>query len=236
MYSEIIAGAVEVIKDVAASETAKDITAEVVADAEIAATDVSVAKEAADVNSAISEMNSIADEAWDISKKEVEYYSTYEERIMNTPKEGWTGERGESMFIPQDAKTIEKLNEYGLKGIEYKNGIPDFSKCSVYSVKIDMTEIRYSKRGELGNKIIGNFEKADTKIAEIWNQEMREGKNTWTYKDVEDWRHRNNYTIHEDADKTTCYIMPLEIHEPCKHLGGIAECKRKIGIGGGFDE
>ena len=99
-----------------------------------------------------------------------------------------------------------------------------------------MTEVRYSKRGEFGNKIIGNFEKADTKVAEMWNQQMREGRNTWTYQDVTSWRKENKLTVHEDADKITCYIMPSEIHDPCKHWGGIAECKKKLGIGGGFDE
>ncbi len=76
--------------------------------------------------------------------------STYEDRIRQTPKEGerghWEGERGESKYIPSDEKIKEILSKYGLDGIVYEDGVPDFSGCAEATVEIDdMSESRESK-------------------------------------------------------------------------------------------
>ena len=178
--------------------------------------------------------NSILDKAWEINENE--FYATYKERIDKTPlKNGmWEGERGESKFIPDDPKVVEKLNEYGMDGVEYKNGVPNFSKCTIDTAEIEMTEVRYSRIGELGNRIIGNFEKFERTIAEKWNEEMKNGRTDWTFRDVEKWIKDNNYTIHEEINMKTCRIMPREIHDACNHWGGVAECKKRLG--GIFDE
>ena len=102
---------------------------------------------------------------------EGEYLSTYKERIDRTPSENsdrgeWTGERGESTYIPSDEAMKELLAKYGLEGIEYHDGIPDFSQCSECTVEIDnMTENRAD-----------NFAQCDEKCAEQWNKEARDGK------------------------------------------------------------
>ena len=36
----------------------------------------------------------------------------------------------------------DTLEKYGLEGIEYKDGVPDFSECSEETVEISMTENR----------------------------------------------------------------------------------------------
>lgn len=161
------------------------------------------------------------------------YQSSYEERIQQTPKEGtergeWDGERGESKFTPTDEHVKEILAKYGLDGINYKDGIPDFSECAEATVEIDdMTENR-SK----------NFHKCDEKCAEQWNKEARDGRTDWTARDVEKWRKENGYTWHERNDMKTCDLVPKEVNDYFGHLGGVSECKKRDagGNGGEFDE
>ncbi len=167
--------------------------------------------------------------------KNVELFSTYDERIIQTPKNGWMGERGESLYKPDSSEAASALRDYGLEGVEYENGIPDFSKCSEYSVEIDMIDKRESFFDENGNRIAGNYERANSELANVFNSTNKDGKGDWTYNDVEKWRANNKLTIHEDNDMKTCYYVPTEIHKACTHSGGVAECKKKAGIGGGFD-
>lgn len=166
-----------------------------------------------------------------------EYPSTYEDRINRTPKEVsdrgvWTGERGESKYIPTDKEILEILAKYGLDGIEYHDGIPDFSGCSESTVTIDnMSETRYGKGG--------NFEQCDQKCAEQWNKEGRDGKTDWTARDVANWRKENGYTWHERNDMKTCDLIPTKINDYFGHLGGVGECIRRDkenSKDGGFDE
>lgn len=168
---------------------------------------------------------------------ESDYPSTYKERIDRTPSEQsdrgeWTGERGESTYIPSDEQMKELLQKYGMEGIEYKDGIPDFSQCSECTVEIDnMTENRYGKDG--------NFAQCDEKCAEQWNKEGRDGKTDWTARDVQKWRSDNGYSWHERNDMKTCDLIPTEVNDYFGHLGGVAECKKRDtaqNIGGDFDE
>lgn len=171
------------------------------------------------------------------------YYTDYNERIDRTPKNGengtYEGERGESKYKPSEATEAgrlakEKLAEYGLDGIMYKNGFPDFSKCSEGTVKISgMTENRKS-----------NFDQADIKMAEQWSREGHEGKNEWSAEDVKNYRNDKHLIWHECEDTKTMQLVSGDIHPDGRgngiftHSGGVAECKirdQKVN-GGGFDE
>ena len=181
--------------------------------------------------------------------KEKNYYTSYEDRIKLTPKEDselgtWEGERGESKFIPNEENEAgsaakEKLNEYGMDGVEYKDGEPDFSKCSEAEVKIDnMTENRENYVDENGENQQGNFAQADAKCAEQWNSSKRDGKDDWTAADVRNWRREHQYSWHECCDTSTMQLVPREIHSYFKHSGGVAECKTRdnTNTGGKFDD
>lgn len=144
--------------------------------------------------------------------------SKYEERIKNCPANSstnghWTEERGESVFISDDPRVKDILDKYGVKGVEYKNGIPDFSPFAVAEVKISgMTDKR-----------VDNFKSADAKLAE---QLSTDGK-VYTAKDIEKWRKENNYTWHELNDVETIQLVPTNINAPIfKHLGGCSEYKK----------
>lgn len=181
--------------------------------------------------------------------KENEYFNSYEDRLMRTPKEDsvlgtWEGERGESKFIPNEETpegraALEKLKEKGQDGVEYKNAEADFSKCSEATVEIDnMTENRFDYSEADGTSKQGNFTQADVKCAEKWNAEARDGRSDWTARDVNTWRGENHYSWHERCDTKTMDLVPYEIHSQCKHLGGVSECKVRdmMDVGGEFDE
>lgn len=173
-------------------------------------------------------------------------YNSYEDRLNKTLSDNdfslgeYVGERGESKYIPSNrsAKSIivsEKLEEYGLDGIVYINGEPDFRPCADAEVKIpNMTDDRYSRNPELGN-----FMQADMELAEKWNASKRTGRMDWQPRDVEEYRKQNKLTWHEKCDTRTMILVPRAIHEFFKHSGGCAECKTRdasLNDGGDFDE
>lgn len=172
-----------------------------------------------DKYSRLVDKNDVQKQNSDISES---YYSTYEERIKQTPRENsdrgtYEGERGESKFIPTDKEIKEILEKYGLDGIVYKDGIPDFSEVSECTVEIDnMTDNRAD-----------NFSQCDAKCAEQWNKEGKFGKTDWTVRDVANWRKENGYSWHERNDMKTCDLVPTKINDYFGHLGGVSECRKR---------
>lgn len=162
-----------------------------------------------------------------------EYLSTYMERIIQTPAKEtdrgrWEGKRGESIFIPNDPEIKSILDKCGLDGIEYEDGIPDFSKASEATVEIDnMTENRPD-----------NFKQCDEKCVEQWNKEGRDGRMDWTAREVKEWRQCNGYSWHERNDMKQCDLVPTRVNDYFGHLGGVSECKKRDSSydGGDFDE
>lgn len=176
------------------------------------------------------------------SVESCDYPSSYKERLDRTPSienpnGKWSGDRGESMFIPTADKVREILRNKGLEGINYKDGIPDFNPISEAKVTIQgMSQHRLSQMGENGERIVGNYEKADTECAKAWNLEQRDGKDDWTHQDVKKWREANEYTWHEHNNMKTCSLVPTEVHKVCSHLGGVSEIKSILNQIGGFDD
>lgn len=176
------------------------------------------------------------------SVESCDYPSSYKERLDRTPSienpnGKWSGNRGESMFIPTADKVREILRNKGLEGINYKDGIPDFNPISEAKVTIQgMSQHRLSQMGENGERIVGNYEKADTECAKAWNLEQRDGKDDWTHQDVKKWREANEYTWHEHNDMKTCSLVPTEVHKVCSHLGGVSEIKNILNQIGSFDD
>ena len=176
------------------------------------------------------------------SVESYDYPSTYEERLDRTPtienpNGKWSGDRGESMFVPTVDRVCEILRNKGLEGINYRDGIPDFNPISEAKVTIQgMSQHRLSQMGENGERIVGNYEKADIECAKAWNLEQRDGKDDWTHQDVKNWREANGCTWHEDNDMKTCCLVPTEVHDVCRHLGGVSEIKNILNQIGGFDD
>lgn len=176
------------------------------------------------------------------SVESCDYPSSYKERLDRTPATEnshgeWSGDRGESMFVPTDDRLRELLQSKGVEGINYKDAIPDFSPIAEAKVTIQgMSQHRLSLIGENGARIVGNYEKADIECAKAWNLEQRDGKDDWTHQDVKKWREANEYTWHEHNDMKTCSLVPTEVHKVCSHLGGVSEIKNILNQIGGFDD
>lgn len=183
-----------------------------------------------------------SDKLIESSVESCDYPSTYEERLdrtptMENPHGKWTGDRGESMFVPTDDGVREILQNKGLEGINYRDGVPDFGPISEAKVTIQgMSQHRLSQIGENGERTVGNYEKADIECAKAWNLEQRDGKDDWTNKDIEKWRKTNGYTWHEHNDMKTCSLVSTAVHEVCRHLGGVSEIKNILNRIGGFDD
>ena len=133
----------------------------------------------------------------------------YHKRISATPGEKsalgtWTGQRGESMFIPTDPDIQVLLRQKGLEGITYKDGIPDFSKFA--EVEIQLFNMH---GGESGRSY--NFSHAD----ELAGQGH-------TLAEIS--RDRGmNYTWHECNDMITMQLIPSAINDYFGHMGGVGE-------------
>ncbi|MCF0141431.1 MAG: HNH endonuclease [Mogibacterium sp.] len=169
----------------------------------------------------------------EIKPNEDGFYTTEEERIKQTPKDGirgaWDGERGNSKFIPAYQFIKERLAKYGEDGINYNKGVADFSKVSEGSVVIDnMTSERWG-HGK-------NFEQCDEKFAEKFNKERKDGRTDWIARDVAEYIDEHNLTRHEEPDGKTMHLVDTEIHGYFNHSGGCKECSvRDNNKGGGFD-
>lgn len=75
--------------------------------------------------------------------------SSYDERIRHTPSlesNRWTDKRGDSICLPRSEAARQIMEERGIYGVQYHNGIPDFSPFSEATVRIGhMTSARHSE-------------------------------------------------------------------------------------------
>lgn len=177
-------------------------------------------------------------------------YNSYEVRINGTPANNpilveYEGARGESKYIPSNRSAegivvIVILSEYGLNGIEYRNGEPDFEVCSEAIVAVKaMTENRDDYYDLNGERQLGNFSQADIELAKIWKFEEKDGRKDWKARGVLNYRKVNGFTWHEKCDTETMVLVRLEINAYFKHIGGCSECRLRDADGnegGGFNE
>lgn len=147
----------------------------------------------------------------------------------NIPQNGgtWSGQPGNSKWMPNkedipkqpygNEKTWgEILNKYGIDGIEFKDGEPDFTPVSKGSVEInDFTTERED-----------NFFQADQNLAQQWNQENKNGKNDWSISDIRRYRREEKLTWHERSNMKNMDLVPQEVHGNISHSGGISKKKK----------
>lgn len=145
-----------------------------------------------------------------------------EAKILYLPKSNgkWSGEEGNSewipepQFVPKNPKTNPEqlswgqiLSKYGISGIRFVDGEPDFSPVSKGTVEIK----------EFSSERDDNFDSADEELAKIRG---------CTKADVRRWRKKNKYTWHERKDCKTMDKVPTSIHGNITHSGGISEMKK----------
>ncbi|MEM5601428.1 HNH endonuclease [Bacillus cereus] len=178
--------------------------------------------------------------------KQEEFASTYESRFKQTPAETnsnvvFEGVRGESLCTlkpPPDPMLQKILNEAGINGIEYKNGVPDFSPVAKAQLEIDYM---LGGKGAKGNTARDyNFKQANERLAdqlnnspELANQFGMEAGGI-TAKDIEKYLVKNKLTWHELNDGVTIQLVPTEINAKFGHLGGVGEINAGAFEPGGF--
>ena len=177
-----------------------------------------------------------------------EFATTKEERISRTPSEKnenvrFEGERGNSKCVPKDpnSKTAKILKENGVDGVEYKNGVPDFSPTSRGEVQIDHMNGGTGRMGAKARQ--SNFAQADTVMANELNADPATAKqigitpkngSIYTKADVSRYRQSNGLTWHELNDGKHMQLVPTEINAEFTHVGGVGEINAGAYAPGGF--
>lgn len=151
------------------------------------------------------------------------------------------GERGEFLCTlkpPPDPKLQQILNEAGIYGIEYKNGVPDFSPVAKAQVEVDYMLGGKGPKGNVARDY--NFEQANERLASQLNnipelaQQFGMESGGITAKDIEKYRVSNKLTWHELNDGVTMQLVPTEINTKFGHLGGVGEINAGAFEPGGF--
>lgn len=150
-------------------------------------------------------------ELTDSQRERIEAYT----KFLMPAQERFEGERGNSLALPDETMITgpaakEWLDTHGLKGIEYRNGFPDFSSIAVESVTIPQITADRPH----------NFHLAYTALARKWNESKRDGKTDWKDSDAKQWAKDNGLTVHEKEDLKTCEFVPTCVHAHYSHVGG----------------
>ena len=150
----------------------------------------------------------------------------------NIPTSGgrWTGEAGDSVWVPDDQvvppdkgysnmhqKTWGQIKkENGISGIRFSDGRVDFGPVARYTVKFDWEKelgwdgIRYLV--ETGDRQYLH-EAAFSVLA------YKLGKSVEQVKQIKE---SLNLVWHEEPDCTTLQLLVREVHDNIRHFGGIA--------------
>ncbi|TXK82565.1 HNH endonuclease [Paenibacillus sp. N3.4] len=149
----------------------------------------------------------------DIEKDPV---ATYKERIDQTPinNGSWTGDRGDSKFIPDDPIVQEALKKNGIDGIEYKQGYPDFSPTSIFDAqlpddKLDASNVEQKK--ECIQQLKDAIQKDPELAGKFTPDQLERIENGITPK---------GYVWHHDIEPGKMQLVPESIHQKFGHYGG----------------
>lgn len=164
------------------------------------------------------------------SYKMKRFFSQHIKNLPGAPNSNgkWTGEKGNSMWIPdsdyipvksgyfnQQRKTWESLlNENGIDGLDFKNGVPDFSPISKFPVRFNWLK-------ELDNRqlqdVLENSQRKDIHEAAYRKMAEKYGK---TVEEIKRIKESLNLVPHERVDGTI-ELVPRDIHDGIPHRGGI---------------
>ena len=134
---------------------------------------------------------------------------------------------GDSIWIP-DGSTIPAdkgysnmqqknwsriLHENQIKGIPFSNGWPCFESIAKASVSFDWED-------ELGP--LGLIELANSERSKLHNIAFRilAGERNESIEATMAWKEKENLVWHEQEDCKTVLLVPREVHDNIKHIGG----------------
>lgn len=159
------------------------------------------------------------------------YFNRHMKMLDGTPSHNghWSGEKGNSKWYPDreyiptkghycnlDSKTWgEILDSYGIDGINFKKGVPDFSPVSKYPVKFNWEK-------ELSPKDLHELVTSSERSA-LHKTAYRQMAKRYGFSSVDELKkikEAQNLVPHERIDGTI-ELVPRDIHDPVNHKGGI---------------
>ena len=171
----------------------------------------------------------------------------------------WEGNKGNSKRIPKDpnGSVAKMLSEYGIDGIEYKDGNVDFSPVVKYEVEFENTDDVYTKlsesikigsldsRSDFNSTIRRKWQSLaiqeivdrinnDPEFASQLSQDTgintsAAGKRGKMNADIlHSELSRNGLTMHETPDCRKIQFVPTVIHDTFKHSGGTSEMLERL--------
>ena len=150
----------------------------------------------------------------------------------NIPTSGgrWTGEPGDSLWIPDDSvvppdkgysnihgKTWRQIKaENGFQGINFSDGRADFRPVTKQEVVFDWER-------ELGLEGIRHIvETGDRQYLHEAGFAMLARKMGKSVQEVKEYKERLNLVWHEEPDCETLRLVVREVHDNIRHFGGVA--------------
>jgi hypothetical protein len=132
-------------------------------------------------------------------------------------EDGGEGMRGESKWCPADADVQHELQQFGVDGIEYKNGYPNFTVVSYFGCTLEDSEWLDSDRSQFNdcNFTLLNEIEDDPKFSKLYHFDEEQ------MNDLENGKTPYGYTWHHDPnEKGLLLLVPTSIHQACRHSGG----------------
>ena len=164
-----------------------------------------------------------------------------QENINRTPISNgeWDGKRGHSTWIPEDAAVRNTIEKYGMHGIEYHNGIPDFDKFSAFDIELNENEfieknahqfMTYNEGladyfSDLSDQLTGKdceepLENSDYRnaIMNIFKCDEAELEDIQSH--LNECETPYGFTWHHSQIPGKMQLVPTDIHVSARHRGG----------------
>lgn len=174
-----------------------------------------------EVAEAPAEVSTLAKEGTDTREMDEGYKARIDRTPINDGKwigpDGMEGVRGESKWVPENPEVQKELAKYGVDGIEYKDGFPDFTPVSRFSFDLHETEYKLSnsKQFEICNDALqGQYDMQPEDFQNMAKEQQ---------EDIEYGIQPEGYTWHHDTEaEGRMKLVPTKIHASCRHSGGRA--------------
>jgi hypothetical protein len=157
------------------------------------------------------------DKYWNTVDK---YGSTPKERLDQTPINNgeWSGERGESKWTSNIPEVQEQYVKCGIDGIEYKDGLPDFSPVSQFDYQlpekpVDLVTAKDADQFEACNNALKKYveDNPEEAIAKFNDKQL---------KQINAGLKPSGFTWHHSVQRGKMQLVPTRIHQNSGHYGG----------------
>ena len=174
------------------------------------------------------------DSGKDKSDRNAEHTETedpdYKNRYDKTPtnygrwedEDGTPGQRGESTFIPEDPEVQNTLQDYGVDGIKYNDCYPGFRPVSEFDHYLEPDDYLKGDQAQFRkcNKALAEEVLPNPETGEVKNPELAARFTPDQLADIKAGDNPYGYTWHHDVDPGHMQLVPMDVHQACRHSGG----------------